>query len=98
MSDSLPENSFSGVLRVVKLLTGEELIGLVNEATPEKITIKLPAKLESYMNKDSNGNARTSYEVTAESIAISTFTMAKESASKATISEPANDPWATVNG
>lgn len=57
MSDSLPENSFSGVLRVVKLLTGEELIGLVNEATPEKITIKLPAKLESYMNKDSNGNA-----------------------------------------
>ena len=48
--------------------------------------------------KDSNGNARTSYEVTAESIAISTFTMAKESASKATISEPANDPWATVNG
>lgn len=56
MSDSLPENSFSGVLRVVKLLTGEELVGLVNEALPERITLKLPAKLESYMGKDPEGN------------------------------------------
>lgn len=49
MSDSLPENSFSGVLRVVKLITGEELVGLVSEPTPEKINIKLPAKMENYI-------------------------------------------------
>jgi hypothetical protein len=54
MSESLPENSFSGVLRVVKLLTGEEIVGLANEETPGKITIKLPAKLESYFEKDQN--------------------------------------------
>ena len=54
MSESLPENSFSGVLKVVKLLTGEEIVGLANEETPGKITIKLPAKLESYFEKDQN--------------------------------------------
>ena len=51
MSDSLPENSFSGVLRVVKLVTGEELVGLVSEPTPEKINIKLPAKMENYITR-----------------------------------------------
>lgn len=56
MSDSLPENSFSGVLRVVKLITGEELAGMVSETPPEKITIKLPAKMELYNAKDPSGN------------------------------------------
>lgn len=56
MSDSLPENSFSGVLRVVKLITGEELIGMVCEAMPDKVTIKLPAKMELYNSKDPGGN------------------------------------------
>ena len=54
MSDSLPENPFSGVLRVVKLITGEELVGLVSEPTPEKINIKLPAKMESYTARSEN--------------------------------------------
>jgi hypothetical protein len=56
MSDSLPENSFSGVLRVVKLITGEELIGMICESMPDKITIKLPAKMELYNSKDPEGN------------------------------------------
>lgn len=54
MSDSLPENSFSGALRVVKLTSGEELIGMVSEAAPDKINIKLPAMLENYYTKDPN--------------------------------------------
>jgi hypothetical protein len=36
MSDSLPEESFSGVIRVVKLTSSEELISLVKEASPIK--------------------------------------------------------------
>lgn len=56
MSDSLPENSFSGVLRVVKLITGEEIAGMVSEGTSEKIIIKLPAKMELYNAKDPSGN------------------------------------------
>ena len=56
MSDSLPENSFSGVLRVVKLTTGEELVGLVSEPTPEKINIKLPAKMENYTARSQEGD------------------------------------------
>ena len=56
MSDSLPENSFSGVLRVVKLTTGEELVGLVSEPTPEKINIKLPAKMENYTARSKEGD------------------------------------------
>jgi hypothetical protein len=55
MSDSLPENPLSGVLRVVKLTSGEELIGLVSEPTPDKINLKLPAKLENYLSRDPNG-------------------------------------------
>lgn len=56
MSDSLPENSFSGILRVVKLFSGEEIIGLINEASPDKYSIKYPAKLECYYAKDEAGN------------------------------------------
>ena len=56
MSDSLPENSFSGILRVLKLTSGEEVIGLVSEALPDKIAIKLPARLENFMQKDAQGN------------------------------------------
>lgn len=56
MSDSLPESEFSGILRVVKLISGEEIIGLVSEAMPDRITIKLPAKLDAYMSKDETGN------------------------------------------
>jgi hypothetical protein len=55
MSDSLPENSFSGALRVVKLTSGEEIIGLVSEPSPDKLNIKLPAKLENYYTKDETG-------------------------------------------
>lgn len=56
MSDSLPENSFSGALRVVRLTTGEEIIGIVDEADQHKINIKLPAKLENYLSKDDSGS------------------------------------------
>lgn len=56
MSESLPEDPISGILRVLKLVSGEELVGLVNESSPDKITIKLPAKLETYTSKDQNGN------------------------------------------
>ena len=54
MSDSLPENPFSGISRVVKLITGEEILGLVREASDNKIEIKFPAKLEVYNLKTEN--------------------------------------------
>jgi len=55
MSDSLPENSFSGIIRVLKLTSGEEVIALVSEATPEKYSIKLPARLDTFYSRDENG-------------------------------------------
>jgi hypothetical protein len=39
---------------VIKLTSGEELLGLVSEAMPDKITIKLPAKLENYFSRGEN--------------------------------------------
>jgi single-strand DNA-binding protein len=49
--------------------------------------------------KDSNGNARTSYEVNAESIAVTTHTLNKDMPVVSAVSvDTANDPWATVNG
>jgi hypothetical protein len=55
MSDSLPENSFSGIIRVLKLTSGEEVIALVSEASPEKYSIKLPARLDTFYGRDQNG-------------------------------------------
>jgi hypothetical protein len=54
MSDSLPEHPLSGILRVLKLNTGEEIIGLVNETSLDKITVKLPALLQNYYAKENN--------------------------------------------
>lgn len=51
MSDTLLENEFSGALRIVKLTSGEELIGMVSESAPDKINIKLPALLENYYTR-----------------------------------------------
>lgn len=48
--------------------------------------------------KDANGNARTSYEVNAESIAVTTYSMAKDMPTQTESTDSANDPWATVNG
>ncbi len=54
MSESLPENPFSGISRVVKLITGEEILGLVRDTSDNKIEIKFPAKLEVYNLKSEN--------------------------------------------
>lgn len=56
MSDSVPENSFSGVIKVLKLTSGEEVIGLVSDASPEKYTISFPARLDFYTKRDEQGN------------------------------------------
>lgn len=55
MSDSIPETDLSGSLKVVRLLTGEELIGTTTE-NDNFITIKFPARLESYITKDNMNN------------------------------------------
>lgn len=55
MSDSLPENPISGTLRVVRLLTGEELIGLVKDVSQYEISIQMPALMENYATKTPEG-------------------------------------------
>jgi hypothetical protein len=55
MSDSLPEDSLSGSLRVVKLITGEELIGFVTEVNQTHISIRVPALLANYATKTPEG-------------------------------------------
>ena len=55
MSDSLPENPISGTLRVVRLLTGEELVGLVSDVSQYEIKIQMPALMENYATKTPEG-------------------------------------------
>lgn len=55
MSDSLPENPISGTLRVVRLMTGEELIGLVKDVSQYEISITFPALMENYSTKTPEG-------------------------------------------
>lgn len=48
--------------------------------------------------KDSNGNARTSYEVNAESIALTMHTLSKDTSGTTAVSvDTAEDPWAKQN-
>jgi hypothetical protein len=55
MSDLVPETPFSGVVRVVKLMNGEELLGIVQEVCTNHISMILPAKVETAYSKDENG-------------------------------------------
>jgi hypothetical protein len=56
MSDSLPENPISGTLRVVRLLTGEELVGLVKDVSQYEISLRMPALMENYATKTPEGD------------------------------------------
>lgn len=56
MSDSLPEGKPLEVLKVLKLISGEEVMGLVTEADSDYISMEYPALLQNYFTKDNNGN------------------------------------------
>ena len=43
---------------------------------------------------DSSGNKRSSYEITADNIAVTTFTLTKDSDAPVQIPSDENDPWA----
>ncbi len=51
MSDLVPTSHFDGIVRVVKLVNGDELIGIVQDASIDRIKIILPAKLETAFSK-----------------------------------------------
>jgi hypothetical protein len=54
MSDLVPGPNFDGIVRVVKLINGDELLGIVRDATPDRIILTLPAKLETAQSRDKN--------------------------------------------
>lgn len=81
MSDLVPENPFNGLVRVVKLINGDELVGLVREIQYEKITLVMPAKIESGFTRDQNNNLvqyikMTNYAANVENFEISLNRMA----------------------
>jgi hypothetical protein len=47
MSDLVPASHFDGIVRVVKLINGDELLGIIRDATVDKIVLTLPAKIEN---------------------------------------------------
>lgn len=55
MSESLPGNGISGCLRVIKLLTGEEIIGFTIELNQDKLSMQMPALLANYATKTPEG-------------------------------------------
>lgn len=56
MSDLVPEHHFDGIVRVVKLINGDELLGIVRDATPDRVVLILPAKVETAFAKDENNS------------------------------------------
>lgn len=76
MSDLVPASHFDGIIRVIKLTNGEELIGIVRDATMDKIVLTLPAKIENSYTKDKDGNMvelvkLTNYAMNVENFEIS---------------------------
>jgi hypothetical protein len=55
MSDEVQETPFDGTVRVVKLMNGEELLGIVQDVCTNHISMILPAKVETAYSKDENG-------------------------------------------
>lgn len=55
MSDEAQETPFNGLVRVVKLMNGEELLGIVQDVCTNHISMILPAKVETAYSKDENG-------------------------------------------
>lgn len=75
MSDLVPASHFDGIVRVVKLINGDELLGIIRDATVDKIVLTLPAKIENGYSKDENGNIvelvkLTNYAVNVENFEI----------------------------
>jgi len=55
MSDEAQETPCDGIVRVVKLMNGEELLGIVQDVCTNHISMILPAKVETAYSKDENG-------------------------------------------
>jgi len=55
MSDEAQETPCDGIVRVVKLINGEELLGIVQDVCTNHISMILPAKVETAYSKDENG-------------------------------------------
>lgn len=54
MSDSEPEDDISSIVRVVKLISGDEIVCTIDEAHTDKIIIKYPAKMSSFMARSAD--------------------------------------------
>jgi hypothetical protein len=64
MTDEVQETPFGGIVRVVKLINGDELIGLVRDAQLDKILISFPAKIETALSRDENGELIEYFKLT----------------------------------
>lgn len=73
MSDLVPTPHFDGIVRVVKLTNGDELIGIVREATLDKIVLTLPAIIENSYTKDKDGNMVEYVKLTNYAINVQNF-------------------------
>lgn len=64
MSDEVQETPFGGIVRVVKLINGDELIGLVRDAQLDKIVILFPAKIETALSREESGDIIEYFKLT----------------------------------
>jgi hypothetical protein len=64
MSDEVQETPFGGIVRVVKLINGDELIGLVRDAQLDKIVILFPAKIETALSREESGDLIEYFKLT----------------------------------
>ena len=64
MSDEVQETPFGGIVRVVKLINGDELIGLVRDAQLDKILLSFPAKIETALSREESGDLIEYFKLT----------------------------------
>jgi hypothetical protein len=73
MSDLVPGPHFDGIVRVVKLINGDELLGIVRDATPDRIVLTLPAKLETAQSRDKNNTIIEYVKLTNYAINVANY-------------------------
>ena len=73
MSDLVPGPHFDGIVRVVKLMNGDELLGIVRDATVDRIVLTMPAKLETALSRDKDNTIIEYIKLTNYAINVANY-------------------------
>lgn len=91
MSDLVPATPFDGVVKVVKLINGDELLGIVRVVDSTKTLFVLPAKLETAYSKDNENNVIEYIKLTNYAANIKNYEIIMPNSAILYVADPTTD-------